>query len=115
MITSDDSRHGNYIQISDIYINNVELTFFYGASSFANSGEKIRVRTDRASANTYDFENDHPVFVVAEFKSDAEETGFSLSFLKMSVLHEVDVEQSDSLEIESEEETVSDRADSAFD
>jgi len=33
----------------------------------------------------------------------------------MSVLHEVDVEQSTSLEGESEEETVSDRADSAFD
>lgn len=53
------------------------------------------------------------MFIVAEFKSDAEETGFNLSFLKMSVLHEVDVERSTASEIVSEE-TVNERADSAL-
>jgi len=48
MITSEDPKRGELIQISDLYLNDVDLTFFYGASELENAKEKIKVKADGA-------------------------------------------------------------------
>lgn len=113
MITSEDSRHGELIQISDLYLNNVDLTFFYGPDALENTSKKIKLKSDGISSSSYDFENDYPVFIVAEFKSDDEETGFSLSYLRTTILHETD-ELTKSVDVETEE-SVSEKADALLD
>jgi len=87
------------------------LTFFYGASELENSTEKIKVKSSSQQAKTYDFDSTHPVFIVAEFKSEEEETGFSISYLRTQIIDEIDVLKSrKSVEVQ-DEESIGEKAD----
>ena len=110
MITAEDAKRGELIQISEFYLNNVDLTFFYGASELENSKEKIKVKADSQLPSSYDFDSMHPVFIVAEFKSEEEETGFSISYLRTNIIDEIDVLKSRQSVETQDEESIGEKA-----